>query len=152
MPPKSATNPKGTPSVTHHPWPCTTCEAPGVRNLGTEGFCAHHLTQLYTRFDPAVFALHGIGLPGHTSSPHDLTCVACQATWTGTPGEPCPWCQRRHHHQLDHQTDLLLEPPDPLTATTLTAWARRLATAVQAGLIDEHTARRTLQRAERHAA
>jgi hypothetical protein len=138
--------------VTTTPWPCDTCGAPGIRNLGTDGFCAEHLGVLYGRFDPVVLAMRGIGLPGSSTDPHDLTCAACEATWWGLPGEVCQWCARRHQHQLEHQAELLLEPPEEITTATIAAWARRLATGVKAGLIDEATARRALQRTEQQAA
>lgn len=134
------------------PWPCTTCDAPGIRNLGTEGFCAEHLGALFARFDPAVLALRGIGLPGRSTDPRDLACTACDATWHGTPGESCSWCVRRHEHQLEHQAELLLQPPEELTTAAIAAWARRLATGVKAGLVDEATARRALIRTEQQAA
>jgi hypothetical protein len=64
----------------------------------------------------------------------------------------CQWCARRHQHQLEHQAELLLEPPEEITTATIAAWARRLAIGVKAGLIDEATARRALQRTEQQAA
>jgi hypothetical protein len=143
---------RGHRSVSHTLWPCSTCGAPGIRNVGTDGFCAEHLGALYNRFDPAVFALRGIGLPGRSPDPHDVTCASCDATWWAQPGEVCPWCARRAQHQLEHQAELLLEPPAEITTAAIAAWARRLATGVKAGLVDEATARRAILRAEQQAA
>ena len=138
--------------MAHELWPCGTCGAPGIRNLGTDGYCARHLGELYDRFDPAVLALGGIGLPGRSTSPHDLTCSACGATWAGVPGEACQWCYRRHQHQIQYQGELLLTPPDEITDAAIRAWATRLAVAVKAGIVDEATARRAITNAEHRAA
>lgn len=86
-----------------NPDPCSTCGAPGVRNLGTEGYCAHHLAALYATFDPTLFVDHGIGFivgamrPDFGPTDADLACNApnCTATWVGTPCTPCPWCDQR---------------------------------------------------------
>lgn len=45
------------------PWPRSTCGQPGIRNLGTKGYCASHLAQTYRRFDPAVWTPFGFSVP-----------------------------------------------------------------------------------------
>lgn len=139
-------------------WPCHQCGNPGVRNIGTQGFCAVHLAALYATFDPAVFRMAGIGLPDGPTRPDwgplyaDLACVACGATWTGVPGEPCRWCQHAHEVMLDHQADLALTPPDTNPddthrAEALAAWADRLEVAVTAGTVTYDQAARALRQA-----
>ena len=142
-------------------WPCNTCGAEGVRNLGTEGFCATHLTRLYATFDPSVWALAGVGLVTGPPRPdvgpalHDLTCNACGATWAGIPGDPCGWCQTSAERQLEHQQQLTLTPPDvdpddALWATRIMAWNERLDVAVTAGVITERQARTAWRKATNH--
>lgn len=80
------------------PWPCDDCGAPGVRNVFARGYCVAHLTELYRRFDTAVWGFNGIGLPTGPDLGdgfYDLACVACDAGWVGAAFTPCPWCQRK---------------------------------------------------------
>jgi hypothetical protein len=127
-------------------WPCSTCGAPGVKNLGTAGYCRNHLDALYRTFDPAVFHLRGVGLlagavrPDYGPGYGDLACVACGATWTGVIGEPCWWCETMRAAMLKHQAELVLRPPDidPTDKRyneTMTAWADRMVRACRAGII-----------------
>lgn len=127
-------------------WPCA-CGAAGVRNVGSEGKCARHLGELYATFDPAVFKLNGVGLPGASADDRHLTCCACGATWIGPPGEPCYYCARSRRIQLEHQAELVLTPPDIDPddinyETRMSAWGQRLIVAARAGIIDQHTADR----------
>ena len=133
------------------PWPCHACDTPGIRNLGTDGYCPQHLAHLSGGFNPAVFALHGHGLPGRTDNPTDLTCAACKATWTGLVGEECGYCTRRRTAQLEHQAELVLTPPDSDPADTehetrMKAWAIRMHTATTAGIIGRDQARTAWRR------
>ena len=133
------------------PWPCSTCNAPGVRNLGTDGYCAVHLARLYGRFDPAVWQMDGIGLPGRSTNPDDLQCRACGATWVGIPGEVCAWCARSLERLHEWQAQTVLTPPDVDPDdinyhNALVAWAKRLDVAVNAGIVDRHTAERAVLR------
>lgn len=139
------------------PWPCNTCGAAGVRNVGTEGKCARHLAELYNTFNPTVFKLNGVGLPGATTDDQDLTCCACDATWTGPAGEPCYYCARAHQIQLNHQAELVTTPPDVDPDDTtyqprMQAWATRMRTAIEAGIITDTEARTAWRRqAGQHA-
>jgi hypothetical protein len=128
-----------------------------VRNLGNEGFCGAHLTELYRAFDPKVFMVNGVGIqagplrPDWGPSYSEVECVACGASWVGIVGEHCPWCAWSHHLLLAWQTELLLTPPDVADVDrrrpdALKAWAHRLATAVKAGIVDERAARRAWDR------
>lgn len=141
-------------------WPCHRCGAPGVRNLGTQGWCADHLGALYERMDVVVFALHGVGLPADAqggSGVRSLACNACTATWKGLAGEACTWCTNAAVRLTEHQAELVVRPPgvdpddinyDPLIG----GWGRRLWVAVLDGLVDEHQARRAWDREERRGA
>jgi hypothetical protein len=132
---------------------CHACPATAVRTLGTVDYCPAHLAALYARFDPAVLHHHGVGVqtgrqradfgPGYA----ELSCVACEATWVGLPGEACWWCARTRRIDLEHQADLALTPPevDPSDATyidRMNAWRDRLRVAVEAGTIDQTHAER----------
>jgi hypothetical protein len=137
--------------VSHTLWPCAICAAPGYRNLGTDGYCARHLADLYNAFDPAMFAVVGVGLPGRTAAIEDLTCCRCAATWVGVVGEPCGYCQVAYTHMLEWQAELVLsrpdvDPGDQRYQQIINAWAKRLAVAVKAHIITEDDARRALQR------
>jgi hypothetical protein len=133
------------------------CGNPGVRQLGTDGYCAHHLIELYATFGPEAWVDGGLGLPTGPLRPEygpleqDLTCCCCGATWTGVPGDACWWCQRSREIQLEHQIDLLLTPPDIdpddiRYEARITAWAQRLARGVVAGLITEQQANHATRR------
>lgn len=94
------------------PWPCHRCGAPGVRNLGADGWCATHLAALLATFDPVVFVPAGVGLPCGVVRPEfgpdmaDLRCVACGAVWVGVAGEQCGWCVTRWEIQCAHQDEI----------------------------------------------
>ncbi|MGA0894615.1 MAG: hypothetical protein ACO3S5_08310 [Ilumatobacteraceae bacterium] len=122
------------------------CASPGFRNVGTVGYCAAHLAELYAGFDPAVFGPVGVGLPGRTTDPNDLSCIRCGATWVGLIGEDCFWCWRMYGQILDHQAERVLQPPEPTDdrEAALAAWAKRLAVAVKGGIVTETQARRAL--------
>lgn len=149
--------------MTHTPWPCDTCGAPGVRNLGAHGHCAVHLAELYDRFDPAVFKMSGVGIQHGALAPEfgptyaHLRCNACGATWAGVPGEVCRWCADALKRMHEWQAELLLTEPDtdPTDARyidALRAWADRLDVGVAAGIIDRKTAERALLRGKTRAA
>jgi hypothetical protein len=97
-------------------WPCFSCGSPGVRNLGTRGYCAGHLSTLYLTFDPTAFGFAGIGVQaGPLRSDYgagwaELRCVACSAEWVGVLFDPCPWCQHSSDLLLEQQRRLLLYP------------------------------------------
>ena len=136
-------------------WPCNICNQPGVRNVGTEGKCARHLAELYATFDPMVFRLQGIGLPGVSTDDSLLTCTACEATWHGYAGEHCYYCARSRRIQLEHQAELVLDPPDvdPADITyeqRMSAWGERMQTAVTAGLITDTEAQTAWSRQVGH--
>jgi len=145
-------------------WPCSTCGEAGVKNLGTRGYCSLHLSDLLSKFDPVVFQLNGVGLQDGRMRPDygphwaDLRCCACGATWVGVPGDPCGWCTEALRIITEFQAELVCRRPDvdPAAANydaAIVAWAERLARAVNAGLIDDATARRVLGRCEvAHAA
>ena len=137
--------------------PCYQCGAPGVRNLGSNGYCGGHLTQLYSTFDARVFGLWGVGFqigrdrPDHGAAYADLQCVACQAEWVGIPGDPCWWCKRAREITWEWQATLVLTPPDVSVNdvrydAAMKAWATRLAVAVRAGVVLERDARRVVER------
>jgi hypothetical protein len=145
------------------PWPCTKCGADGVRNIGIEGWCAHHLEELYATFDRSVFAFAGVGLQNGPLRPDwgphyaNLACNACGATWTGVTGEPCGWCRRTHQRVLAHQAELVLTPPDvdrndQRWEAAMDAWSGRLRVAVDAGIIEDRDAVAAMRREGKRAA
>lgn len=138
-------------------WDCVECAGPGVRNLGTNGYCGAHLSQLYSRFDPLVFGLHGVMVQSGKMRPDfgpafaDCVCIACGATEVAIVGESCAWCLRGHEIVLAWQIEILLRRPDVDSgdqrySSAIDAWAERLARAVLAGVVDRHVARRVLER------
>ena len=144
---------------------CSTCGNPGVRDLGKDGYCGEHLTDLYLTF--SVFKDGGVGLPDGQMRPEygpliqELLCCRCGATWAGVPGDPCGWCQRSLEIQREHQADLVLQAPDvDPDDVTLNArfegWRKRLSIAVEAELISatkaENAWRRAVDRLADHAA
>jgi hypothetical protein len=132
-------------------WPCDDCAeagtaTAGVRNLGRRGYCSKHLLDLYSTFGPEAWIDGGIGLPTGPARPeygpleYGLTCICCKATWTGIPGDPCPWCETHIGQQRMWQIDLLLEPPDidPQDinyADRMKGWAARMQVGIDAGLV-----------------
>lgn len=151
--------------ATQHPheavtWPCHKCTAPGVRNLGSQGWCAAHLEQLYSTFSPDVFAVgvqDGPERPDWGAGYADLRCNACAATWVGIAGDPCEWCRRARQRQLEYQAELVLTPPDvdpgdERSEAMHAGWAHRLAVAVAAGIVTDAAARRAWDRGARRGA
>jgi len=133
------------------PWPCSTCGAPGVKNLGTKGYCAAHLTDLYRMFDVEVWNGRGIGLqagprrPDHGPEFAELECAVCSATWVGTLFEPCGWCEHTIDAMRAGQVRLLLNPELPDVDDVrhdgaIRGWGERLARGVEAGLITDAAA------------
>lgn len=161
------------------PWSCWQCGAEGFRNVGTKGYCATHLADLYRRFSAESWGGLGIGLPvgeRRDDELHDLVCVVCAAGWVGPPFDECPWCARAIARQVEDQRRMLLDPPwlasdagdpryDELSevdkavwdrtrgqrrdADSIKAWVERLARAVIAGVITEDEARRACDRYDR---
>lgn len=139
-------------------WPCNTCGEPGVRNIGTIGYCVEHLTELVASFEPSNFDAVGFGLPHTTTLGSEcVQCVRCGATWDGKPLESCHYCSTALEAMRRHQADNVIQPPDvdPDDATyddRMTGWAKRLRVAVNAGLITEKAAIVAMDRASRKAA
>ena len=144
------------------PWRCSTCGAPGIRNVFARGYCPAHLAELYRTFSPAVWKLQGVGVQDGPRRPEvgpeyaELICIACGATWIGALFERCDWCAEALERVTSYQAELVLEPPDvdrddQRYVVRLEAWAARLAIAVQAGLVDEDKARRVWDREVGHA-
>lgn len=141
------------------PWPCSTCGAPGARNLGTQGHCAQHLTTFYRRLPQHVWNGIGIGLPTGpiTDGLAKLDCSLCGAGWTGPVFMQCPWCLRSVADMRTWQAELVLTPPDTDPAdqrynTTMEGWIDRIATAVKAGIVTRTQAEQALRKATSHAA
>lgn len=146
-------------------WPCAACGEAGWRNLGAKGFCQRHLAELLATFDPSVFAV-GFGVPvgpmrpGHGPTACDLECVCCGAEFVGEPLVSCAYCETSLERMIAWQAEIVSTPPDVdpddwRFPAAMRAWAQRLATAVDAGIIDADRARRVWQKAvnrDRHAA
>jgi hypothetical protein len=144
------------------PWPCDACahigeDTLGVRDVGRWGYCAEHLARLYRSFSPSAWVEGGLGLPVGQMRPEygplvqDVQCPRCGGGWAGVPFERCPWCIEAIDRQRQWQAEIVLTPPDvdPADARYAGAveqWARRLARAVKAGIVDERTARRAVKR------
>ncbi len=131
-------------------WPCTACGAPGYRNLGTEGYCPTHYAEVVASFDPANTPTRGRGMPGRTINPDDLTCIACGYQWVGTIGELCWRCDRWHElapqwqvKDLERRPDIDVE--DERYEQVMTAWAKRLRTAVDGGVLADMRARAVIK-------
>src|SRR6185295_16664374 len=78
-------------------------------------------------YNQPVGLVAGIAHPEYGPAMYDLQCQLCDATWVGIPGDDCWWCLRAEQIQLEHQTDLLLTPPDVhpddvLYEKRMTAW------------------------------
>jgi hypothetical protein len=70
----------------------------------------------------------------------ELTCDACEASWVGPIGEVCAWCLASEDNQRRWQADKTLTPPgverdDEGYEGAMTAWAKRMAVAVEADII-----------------
>ncbi len=139
------------------PWPCSTCGAPGVRNVFASGYCPAHLAELYRTFSPAVWKLQGVGVQDGPRRPDigpeyaELRCVACDATWVGGLFERCPWCARQLELLQRCAAETVLTPPDVdpddrRRTFRLEAWADRLAVAVEAGTVTRDEALAVWQR------
>lgn len=134
--------------MTTAPWPCSTCGAHAVKNLGTRGYCVQHLAAFYRRLKPQVWDGVGIGLPDGPIADDgwtELSCVLCAATWSGAVFMQCPWCATAVLRMREWQAELVLTPPeiDPDDAQALAvtaAWMERLANAVKAGIVTRHQA------------
>lgn len=127
-------------------WDCS-CGSPGVKNLGQEGFCEAHLSDLYQKFK----SLQGVGYAGLRYG-NNVKCVICGATWEGQIGELCNWCGDTLRSQQEQQRELTLRVPTFTQETKqhiLRAWGKRLKVQVEAGNITKEEAERALQRAIR---
>jgi len=91
-----------------------------VKNMGTRGYCAAHLVDLYRRrIDPEIWmsAGGGIGLP-ELARPDvgegfaELRCSACGATWVGAAFVRCSWCEDTIARMVVWQAESVLTPPD----------------------------------------
>lgn len=139
-------------------WPCSECGERGVKNLLTRGYCADHLSALLATFGsgvghpgPSIGVCWGLPQPAHGAGYWELRCLACGATWTGRPGEPCDWCERADENLRRWQAELLLRPELPDTADkrradSLEAWCDRLRRGIDAGLISDYQAESALRR------
>ena len=145
------------------PSPCSTCGAPGFRNVFAFGYCASHLSELYRSFSAEVWAMRGVGVQAGPRRPDrgpeyvELECVACGAGWVGALFERCGWCAQALERMQNWQAQLALTPPDVdpddrSLAERMDAWAQRMATAVQAEIITEDQARAAWNREVRHVA
>ncbi|MEI6404083.1 MAG: hypothetical protein WCP59_18060 [Actinomycetota bacterium] len=135
-------------------WPCDRCGAPGVRNVGTRGYCWSHSGELFARFTTFT-GMPGIGLPtGVADAPGvgRVRCSACEATWIGAPGESCDWCRRHVERLQRHEAEMVLTPPDGPDEAAMVSWAQRMHTAVSVGLVTIEQARHAYDKAVRHAA
>jgi hypothetical protein len=135
-------------------WPCDQCGAPGVRNIGTRGYCWVHAGELFARFTTFT-GMPGIGLPtGLADMPGvgRVQCSACEASWIGTIGESCDWCQRHLDALHHHQATAVLTPPESRDEASMVSWAQRMHSAVTAGLVPIEQARHAYDKAVRRAA
>ncbi len=140
-------------------WPCR-CGAPGTRNLGADGYCGRHLSELVAGFKEHNFDGIGVGLchddpPIFDGGAVYLRCNLCPATWLGRVLDRCDWCAHAVLQQRVWQAELVRRVPevdrdDVSYENAMRAWGQRLATAVLAGLIDQHQARRAWHREVNH--
>lgn len=85
--------------------------------------------------------IHGRVRPEYGPDIYDLVCDVCGAGWCGKDGEACWWCQRTLEElQADQRRELLWprwlpDRDDRRYPGSLHTWVRRLARAVQSGLI-----------------
>jgi hypothetical protein len=135
--------------------PCA-CGSPAYRELCATSYCVTHYSELVMTFDPSSFPSQGRGLPGRTDDPNDLTCTTCKATWHGTVGEPCHYCDRYNQRANQWQTDDLLSVPDvDIDADDydrkMSSWAKRLRRAVDNGVITDIKAQGAIRAAAKYA-
>lgn len=135
-------------------WPCAACGAPGVRNLGSRGYCAGHLTELYQTVgaEAWLWSGGGVGLPelrrpDRGDGMYEVRCSACSASWVGPAFGRCAWCQAWLEQAQEVAAQRVLRPPviDPDAADyepTMRRWADKLGRAVEAGLVDRGEALR----------
>lgn len=88
----------------------------------------------------------GRARPEYGADQFEVGCPVCAATWVGRVGDPCGWCADADARQRRYQMELTLTPPevDPRLDAyegAMAEWARRLARAVEVGLIDAGAAR-----------
>lgn len=140
------------------PWPCHLCSLAGVRNVGTRGYCASHLSDLYKLLGSGPVGLSGIAVqsgrlrPEFGNSYADVRCDTCNATWVGVIGSPCAWCARHHQILVLEQRRSLLRIPDTTDERALLAWRSLLQNAVRAGVLDRQEAEGVwLKAVARHA-
>jgi len=132
---------------------CARCAAPAERTLGSEAFCRFHREAILGPIRERVTdrlelpeGFNGRGRivtaeqPGFGPGNYGLECDQCGATWTGEPERQCAYCLRSYEVMVDHQTELLLRPPEDVTDEALTAWGHRLRGGVEAGIITRREA------------
>lgn len=139
--------------------PCRACGQPSVRMLGIHVYC-HECAEalldpirrriLWDESGIGIGFQHGRTRPDWGPGFAELECSVCSATWVGPVGEECGYCLRTHEALLDaHRAALLRPDPEMLaTAQKQADWVRRLAWAVDAGLLHEHEARAVIRRQE----
>ncbi|HWL44131.1 MAG TPA: hypothetical protein VNQ73_14410 [Ilumatobacter sp.] len=146
-------------------WPCSTCGAAGVLNLGTRGYCTTHASEILRSFDPSVWSLRGRWIqtgclrPDHGPGYAECECPACGAGAVVLVGSRCAYCEVIREKLAVWQASRVLTPPDcdiddARRPAALEAWAERMVTAAEAGIITASEAHRAWDRAlgERHAA
>lgn len=141
-------------------WTCVRCGLPSARNLGADGYCAAHISEVYRSFDAQAWQGYGIGLPYGPARDDlvagyaDLRCVLCEATWTGPLFEDCQWCVREQERLARWRVERLLvaaevdryDRDDPRYTEALDRWALELSEAENNGLITAQQARAALER------
>lgn len=144
---------------------CARCPEQAERTLGAEPLCnpcaEQILDPIRMRVDEQARQTSGFGGRGRQTGPRRLdygpdwallTCDACESEWVGQIGEPCTWCDFKYAEVLTEQRAVLLHPdlPAPDMGSTRrraeVAWARRLRTGVDAGIITEAEGRSALER------
>lgn len=131
---------------------CAHCQQPADQWIANTPLCnpCHHnfLQPLRNKHQQPGFNGRGQPISPHNGPNTRLQCNQCQATWQGTPQEPCQYCILEHHTALRLQHQLTLTPPDNLDdPAALEAWAERLANATLAGIITEQEGRTAYKRA-----
>jgi len=147
-------------------WPCHACDAPGLKNLGTRGYCEAHLEAFLGPIRWRImdgYGLSGVGRlrgvlrPEYGPLVGDLECTTCKATWTGQVGMACEWCEQQLAYAQRFQAELLLTIPDINAAHknyegSMRGWAERLQRGVEAGLIADADASRAWGKAVQNVA